>query len=127
MKTKSHRRTPGTRAADARPRRTVNGKRVVLLEESEYQRLLQKADEWEPPMPPADADGNYPALEAAAVSIARSIIRDRRRLGLTRADLARRAGIRPQTLDRIEQAKASRTVATIAKIDRALRKAEAGS
>jgi DNA-binding XRE family transcriptional regulator len=97
---------------------------MVLLEEREYDRLLRKADEGEPLLPEPDADGNYPALEAMRVSIARSIVRDRRRLGLTQVDLARRAGIRPETLNRIEQGKTSPSVATVAKIDRALREAE---
>jgi transcriptional regulator with XRE-family HTH domain len=39
--------------------------------------------------------------------------------------LARRAGIRPETLNRIERAKTTPDVATLAKIDRALGAAEA--
>jgi transcriptional regulator with XRE-family HTH domain len=39
--------------------------------------------------------------------------------------LARRAGIRPETLNRIERAKTTPDVATLAKIDRALDAAEA--
>ncbi len=120
MKTKHHRN--GVAAA----RRVVNGKRMVLLEEAEFARLLLKADEWEPLMPEPDADGNYPALEALRVSLARKIIRDRRRLGLTQAELARRAGIRPESLNRIEQGRVAPTVRTIEKIDRALREAEEG-
>ena len=52
------------------------------------------------------------------------IIRACRKLGLSQAELARRAGIRPETLNRIEQGKRSASVATVDKIDRALRKAE---
>ena len=80
--------------------------------------------EWEPLLPEPDADGNYPAMEYSRVSLARKIIRDRRRLGLTQADLARRAGIRPESLNRIEQGRVSPAVRTIEKIDKALRKAE---
>ena len=75
-------------------------------------------------MPERDADGNWPALEYARVSLARKIIRHRRRLGLTQTELARRAGIRPETLNRIEQGKRSPSVRTVDKIDRALREAE---
>src|SRR5207302_4007334 len=71
----------------AAKRVTVKGKRMVMLEEADFDRLMYKADEWEPLMPEPDADGNYPALEALRVSLARKIIRDRRRLGLTQADL----------------------------------------
>jgi DNA-binding XRE family transcriptional regulator len=53
------------------------------------------------------------------------ILRARRKLGLSQAELARRAGIRPETLNRIEQGRNKPSVPTIAKIDRALQAAEA--
>jgi transcriptional regulator with XRE-family HTH domain len=56
--------------------------------------------------------------------LARKIIRHRRRAGLNQAELARRAGIRPETLNRIEQGKHSPTPRTVARIDKALREAE---
>jgi DNA-binding XRE family transcriptional regulator len=109
----------------AAKRVTVKGKRMVMLEEAEFDRLMRKADEWEPLLPAPDADGNYPADEAACVSIAIDIIRHRRRLGLSQTDLARRAGIRPESLSRIEQGHVrAPMIRTIEKIDRALREAE---
>jgi DNA-binding XRE family transcriptional regulator len=104
---------------------TIGGKRVVVLEEADYASLAQHADVWEPPMPPQDADGNYPAFEAMAVSLARDILRSRRRLGLSQADLARRAGISRETLNRIEQGKNKPNTKVIDKIDRALKAATA--
>lgn len=101
----------------------MNGKRTVVLEETEFERLLRQADEWEPPMPEADEQGLYPARETMAVIQARDIIRARRKLGLSQAELARAARIRPETLNRIENAKNKPNVATIEKIDRALRRA----
>lgn len=101
------------------------GKRKVILDEADYEALLRKADVWEPELPSPDARGNYPALQALAVVQARDILRARRRLGLSQAELARRAGIRPETLNRIEQGRNKPSVPTIAKIDRAL-KAAAG-
>jgi len=65
-----------------------------------------------------------PAVEFARKSLARKLIRRRRAAGLTQADLARRASIRPETLNRIERAKASADVGTVEKIVRALEKAE---
>jgi DNA-binding XRE family transcriptional regulator len=103
----------------------MNGKRVVVVEEREFERLLRRADEWEPAMPSADEQGLYPAREAMAVIQARDIIRARRKLGLGQAELARLAGIRVETLNRIENAKNKPNVATIEKIDRALRRAAA--
>ena len=81
-------------------------------------RYLRKADLWEPDLPTPDASGNYPALVALAVVQARDILRARRQLGLSQAELARRAGIRPETLNRIEQGRNKPSVPTIAKIDR---------
>src|SRR5205814_6534889 len=96
-----------------------------VLEENEYSRLLVKADEWEPPLPEPNEDGNYPAWEYMLASIACSIIRDRRRLGLTQSDLARAAGIRLATLQSAESGKKSPSIATVDKIDRALKHVEA--
>jgi len=100
---------------------TIKGKRMVMLEEAQFERLLQQADEWEPPHPEPDADGNYPAIEAIRAIQARSILRDRRRLGLSHAELAQRAGIRQRTLAGIEQATSGSSLATITKIDNALK------
>ena len=56
--------------------------------------------------------------------MAQEIIRARRKLGLTQAELARRAGIRAETLNRIEQGKHSPNLRTMQKIDRALKRAQ---
>jgi DNA-binding XRE family transcriptional regulator len=104
---------------------TVEGKRFVLVPAEEYKRLKDQAT-WEPAMPELDAAGNYPALEAMAIGLARNILRTRRKLRLSQAELARRAGIRPETLNRIEQGKHKPSVPTIDKIDRALRRAQNG-
>jgi DNA-binding XRE family transcriptional regulator len=60
----------------------------------------------------------------ARISLSRKIIKARRLAGLTQADLARRAGIRPETLNRIEKGKVTPDTATIAKIERALESAQ---
>ncbi len=88
-------------------------------------KVTMTPDMWELSMPAPDAHGNYPALEAMAVALARDILRTRRKLGLSQAELGLRAGIRPQTLKRIEQGQHKPSVPTIDKIDRALKKAEA--
>ncbi len=82
-------------------------------------------DKGQPALPKPDARGNYPAVEYARVSLARKIVKARRQVAMTQAELARRAAIRPETLNRIEKAKTTPDTATIAKIERALEAAQA--
>jgi DNA-binding XRE family transcriptional regulator len=93
----------------------LNGKRFVILPEAEFRRITA--------LPPADARGNRPAVAAMRAVLARDIIGDRERVGWTQAELARRAGIRVETLNRIETGKHTPSVASIEKIDAALRAA----
>ena len=93
----------------------LDGKRFVILPEAEYQRMLG--------LPLADAAGNRPAVSAMRAVLARDIVRDRQRVGWSQAELARRAGIRVETLNRIETGKHTASVATIEKIDTALQSA----
>jgi ribosome-binding protein aMBF1 (putative translation factor) len=104
---------------------TLAGERFVLVPEREYRRLQQAVQAGEPLLPPPDAQGNYPAVATLRAMLARDIVRQRRALGLTQAELARRAGIRVETLNRLEQGKHSPSTATVDKIDRALKAAEA--
>jgi len=104
------------------------GKRWAILPEKDYKRLAAQAGEksdW-PALPGPDAPGNYPAVEYARQSLARKVIKARRLSGLTQAELARRAGIRPETLNRIEKGKTRPDTVTIAKIERALETAQDG-
>lgn len=102
----------------------LKGKKYAVLPMAEYRKLVSSRRKVErdelPPMPPRRQNGDYPAIEAARVSIARDIIRSRRVAGLSQAELARQAGIRVETLNRIEKAKVTPDVATMEKIDRAL-------
>ena len=76
-----------------------------------------------PPLPKADADGNYPAIDYARASLSRNIIRGRVEAGLTQLELAKLAGIRNETLCRLERGQHSPSVATLARIDQALKQA----
>ncbi len=103
---------------------TIRGKRFVMVEETKLRRLeelARKADAPLPPLPPADAQGNRPALDYIRSSIAREIIKERRALGLTQERLAELAGLRQETLSRLESGKHSPTVRTVEKIDAALK------
>jgi DNA-binding XRE family transcriptional regulator len=101
----------------------LGGKSYVVIERSEYERMatLAKATVL-PPYPHANSKGNFPAKEYLRVSIARDIIKDRVAAGLSQRELAKLAGIRVETLCRIETGKHTPSVPTIDKIDRALQK-----
>ena len=103
------------------------GAEFVVLERSEYERLRsleRPAGEADlPRWPAADAKGNRPALDFVRVSIARDIIKERTVLGLTQQELAKLAGIRQETLSRLETGKHAPNVRTVDKIDQALRRA----
>jgi transcriptional regulator with XRE-family HTH domain len=62
------------------------------------------------------ADAIYPAREFMRASIARAIIMPRRLAGWSQAELARRAGMQPAVLNRIEKAKVDAEIATVDKI-----------
>ena len=102
---------------------TINrdGKKFVLVPQEAWRKLVSGAVAM-PDLPHADSGGNMPAVEFARATIARGIIRDRVAAGLSQAALARLAGIRPETLNRIERIKVTPDETTVAKIDRALRR-----
>jgi DNA-binding XRE family transcriptional regulator len=102
----------------------LDGCDYVILVREEYERLAKLARVAEAPALPApDADGNYPAVEYLRASIARDIVRERAQAGLTQRDLANLAGVRAETLNRIETGKHTASTATIAKLDLALKRA----
>ena len=109
----------------------LGGRDYVILERETYERLagrrgLAITQAPMPPLPKPDARGMRPARETLRAILARDIIKDRVALGWSQRELARRAGIRPETLCRIEAGRHTPTVATIERIDRALRAAGAG-
>ena len=75
-------------------------------------------------MPPADAEGNYPARATLRAILANQLMERRKAAGLTQAQLAALAGVRQETLSRLESGKHAPNVATVDKIEAALRDAE---
>lgn len=102
---------------------SMNGKTFVLVPEAVYRDLTANRATT-PDFPAADDDGNFPAIETGRVSIAREVIRRRQAAGLSQKALAASAGIRVETLNRIERARVTADTATITKIERALKRAE---
>ena len=70
-------------------------------------------------------DGTYPAASAMRTMMARKIIAAREAVGLSQAELARKAGIRVETLNRLEKGKHTPDLATMTKINKALDQAGA--
>jgi ribosome-binding protein aMBF1 (putative translation factor) len=99
-----------------------NGTTYAMVPLHAWEKLLS-GDVAMPSLPEADENGDRPALPFMRAIIARGIIRDRVAAGLSQAELARRAGMEPATLNRIEKAKVTPDEATITKIDKALEKA----
>lgn len=103
----------------------LEGTRFVVLKESEYERLCREAnaatDDGDlPPLPKPDKNGNVPALEFGTATIARGLIRDRKSLRLSQQRLAELAGVRQETISRIESGKHLASVGSIDKIDAAI-------
>lgn len=67
-----------------------------------------------------------PLLEAGLdrVSLAEKLVGRRKAAGLSQAELARRAGVRPETLNRIERGRTTPDFATIRKLVVAMNEAE---
>lgn len=108
---------------------TKQGKRFVMVPLMEWRRVERltvksaKPAVIPPALPSPDQEGHVPALAYIQVSIARDIVRERTALGLTQQQLAKLAGIRNETLCRLESGKHSPTVRTVEKIEKALQKA----
>ena len=102
------------------PALDIRGRRFVLIPESEYRRLTKRPAPAIPRMPAMSPDGTYPAAEAMRAMMARKIIAARKSVGLSQAALARKAGIRVETLNRLEKGKHTPDLATMAKINMAL-------
>src|SRR5438874_12963796 len=111
-------------------RLVIEGQRFVLLQESQYETLCREAGRFDdvpdddlPALPKPDRRGRVPAIEYSRVSLARDLIRQRKAAGLSQQQLAGLAGVRQETISRIESGKHSVTVKTYDKIFHALERA----
>jgi ribosome-binding protein aMBF1 (putative translation factor) len=92
---------------------------LVVLSRKDFNHLMEKAGML-PARPRRDARGNVPARAAIDVSIARDLVADRIRRGWTQTELARRSGVRMETISRIESGKHVPRQETLLKLERAL-------
>ncbi len=119
--------TPSKRKARPPHSMKIDGEPYVVLSQAEYDRLAGVVRETPLPLyPEPDARGNFPAVDYARISIARDILTARARAGLSQKELAERAGIRVETLCRLEKGKHSAGLETLLAIDRALKSAAKG-
>lgn len=95
----------------------IMGTRFVLIPEAELEAI-----EGLPPLPPVFPDGTREAQPFIRASIARDIIKERHELGLTQTQLAMLAGIRQETLSRLESGKHKPNVRTIERIEAAFKR-----
>jgi DNA-binding XRE family transcriptional regulator len=103
----------------------INGKRYVAIPEEEYtgrRKTKVGAAVKLNPMPASGADGSLPALESARTSLANKIIAWRHAAGLTQSELAGLAGVRQETISRLESVKHMPGQKTFGKITDALEK-----
>ena len=100
----------------------IGGSTIVILEEEEYERLLDKADA-------ADAirikkDDSDPVLswdDARKRLIRNRIAEVRTKLGISQRELAKRLKVKPSTVSRWEREDANLTLETLRKIAAALK------
>jgi DNA-binding XRE family transcriptional regulator len=96
------------------------GTRFVLIPQAELEAI-----EGLPPLPPVFPDGTREAQPFIRASIARDIIKERHELGLAQAQLAKLAGIRQETLSRLESGKHKPNMRTIERIEAAFKRKRA--
>jgi len=101
---------------------TISGKRFALVPMRDFEALQERAAAQKlPRLPDPLPNGNYPATQTLRALYARKLIQERQSAGLSQSELARRAGLRPETINRLEKGKHSPDTATLAKINRVLR------
>jgi ribosome-binding protein aMBF1 (putative translation factor) len=93
----------------------LDGIRYVILRETVFDRLCEQAGAESLQEAPSESDVP-PDWLMDRTSLAAKLIRRRRAAGLSQAELARRAAIRPETLNRIERGRTTPDFATIRKL-----------
>ncbi len=92
---------------------------LVVLSRHDFEMLMEKAGVL-PSRPRPRKDGSVDARAAVDVSIARSLVQDRIKRGWTQTELARRSGVRVETISRIEAGKHIARRETLLKLEQAL-------
>ena len=91
----------------------IEGIEYVVIPRAEYEGQLPK-------LPPRDSRGERPAKAAVLAVIARTLIRRRTQAGLDQKRLAQLAGVRAETISRIESGRYRPRRETMLRIDQAI-------
>ena len=100
----------------------LGGTSYVILRDSDFQCLCRMGGVEQDDPSAEQAPGIRLDLDRA--SLAERLIKRRRVAGLSQAELARRAGIRPETLNRIERGRTTPDFSTVRKLVVAMNEAE---
>jgi DNA-binding XRE family transcriptional regulator len=101
----------------------LDGMRYVIIRASLFEKICHRAG-ISFPSALDEEKAISPGFELDRATLAEKLMRRRRASGLSQADLARRAGIRPETLNRIERGRTTPDFATIRKLVEAMNAAE---
>ncbi len=93
----------------------LDGVRYVIVREAVFERLCERANVETVPCEDA-AKTPEAATDLDRVSLAEKLTRRRLAARLSQAELARRAGVRPETLNRIERGRTTPDFATVRKL-----------
>jgi ribosome-binding protein aMBF1 (putative translation factor) len=108
---------------DERTRLLARIKRLQAEVKGLRARLADREEDSPPELPPKDSDGTRPALETVRAILGQKVMAMRKSAGLTRAELARRARVKIDSLAQIERGEGSPNPTITKKIDRALKRA----
>lgn len=101
----------------------LDGMRYVIVRESVFDRLCRQAG-LEDGCSISEEEALTPGFDLDRASLAEKLVRRRGAAGLSQAELARRAGVRPETLNRIERGRTTPDFATVRKLVIAMNAAE---
>ncbi|MFV1968680.1 MAG: helix-turn-helix transcriptional regulator [Pirellulaceae bacterium] len=103
---------------------TINGQRYVALPELTFNQMVERLGDVKlPGLPEPNQRGRRPARETARVIVAGKLIKRRVAAGWTQQALAKLAGVRVETISRLESGKHRPHQSTIVKLDEAFEQA----
>lgn len=98
----------------------MDGRKYVMVPRDDWERIVKHLPDPDLlPEPAPNADGSF-SPEHVKVMLCNKVIQQRKNAGLTQAQLAKRAGIRIETISRLESGKHIPSVRTMEKIEAAI-------